>query len=132
MIGIADDELEAAVQVFFVRKGRVVGRKGFVRRQGRRPQRRPSSSRKCSRASTTSRPAARRRRSRSSCPIEPDDLDLYEEWLTRAARLEGHASGCRSGATSGRCMETVTQNATEEFVRHKLRRSSDHNAGPAR
>src|SRR5437764_1893534 len=30
VIGIADDDLEAAVQVFFVRKGRVVGRKGFV------------------------------------------------------------------------------------------------------
>ena len=30
VIGIAEDDLEAAVQVFFVRKGRVVGRKGFV------------------------------------------------------------------------------------------------------
>ena len=30
VIGIHDDELEAAVQVFYVRKGRVVGRKGFV------------------------------------------------------------------------------------------------------
>src|SRR5690606_30438650 len=30
VIGIADDELEAAVQVFFVRRGRVVGRRGFV------------------------------------------------------------------------------------------------------
>ena len=30
VIGIADDELEASVQLFFVRKGRVVGRKGFV------------------------------------------------------------------------------------------------------
>ncbi len=30
VIGIAEDELEAAVQVFFVRRGRVVGRKGFV------------------------------------------------------------------------------------------------------
>src|SRR5439155_15954106 len=29
-IGIADDPLEASVQVFFVRKGRVVGRKGIV------------------------------------------------------------------------------------------------------
>jgi len=28
--GIAEDELEAAVQVFYVRRGRVVGRKGFV------------------------------------------------------------------------------------------------------
>ena len=30
VIGLAEDELEAAVQVFFVRKGRVVGRKGFI------------------------------------------------------------------------------------------------------
>ncbi|HEY9566123.1 MAG TPA: excinuclease ABC subunit UvrC, partial [Nocardioides sp.] len=30
VLGIADDELEAAVQFFFVRKGRVVGRKGFI------------------------------------------------------------------------------------------------------
>ena len=30
VIGLVDDELEAAVQVFYVRKGRVVGRKGFV------------------------------------------------------------------------------------------------------
>ena len=28
--GLAEDELEAAVQVFYVRRGRVVGRKGFV------------------------------------------------------------------------------------------------------
>ena len=30
MIGLAEDELEASVQVFFVRQGRVVGRKGLV------------------------------------------------------------------------------------------------------
>ncbi|MDQ1428865.1 MAG: excinuclease subunit [Acidimicrobiaceae bacterium] len=30
VFGIAEDELEAAVQVFYVRRGRVVGRKGFV------------------------------------------------------------------------------------------------------
>ena len=28
--------------------------------------------------------------------------------------------------------ETVTRNAKEEFTRHRLRRSSDHNAGPGR
>ncbi len=28
--GVAEDELEAAVQVFYVRRGRVVGRKGFI------------------------------------------------------------------------------------------------------
>ena len=30
VFGIAEDELEAAVQVFYVRRGRVVGRKGFI------------------------------------------------------------------------------------------------------
>src|SRR5207237_5013766 len=30
LIGIAEDDLEAALQVFFVRGGRMVGRKGFV------------------------------------------------------------------------------------------------------
>ena len=29
-IGIAEDELEAAVQVLHVRRGRVVGRHGFI------------------------------------------------------------------------------------------------------
>src|SRR6202030_4377017 len=28
--GLVEDELEAAVQVFYVRRGRVVGRKGFI------------------------------------------------------------------------------------------------------
>jgi excinuclease ABC subunit C len=30
VIGIAQDEITAAVQIFFVRKGRVIGRNGFV------------------------------------------------------------------------------------------------------
>jgi len=30
VVGLAEDELEAAVQVFYVRRGRVVGRKGFI------------------------------------------------------------------------------------------------------
>ena len=30
LIGIAEDELAASVQVFYVRKGRVVGRKGLI------------------------------------------------------------------------------------------------------
>ena len=30
VIGLVEDELEAAVQVFFVRRGRMVGRKGFI------------------------------------------------------------------------------------------------------
>ncbi len=38
VLGLAEDELEAAVQVFFVRRGRVVGPQGLHRRQGRGPR----------------------------------------------------------------------------------------------
>ena len=96
-IGIADDDLEAAVQVFFVRRGRVVGRKGFIvdkvedldRRRARR--RRPRG------------PLRRRARPRA-CPKTvlvpdlPDDLELYEEWLAalRGSRVDD------PGAPAGR------------------------------
>ena len=87
VIGIADDELEAAVQVFYVRRGRVVGRKGFVvdKVEDLTPARARRAT--CSRASTTT---SRRSAcpSRCSCPCEPDDPDLYERWLDRAARVE--------------------------------------------
>jgi excinuclease ABC subunit C len=60
-------------------------------------------------------------------PVDPDDLDLYQRWL----------SECRGSSVTIRVpqrgdrralQETVTQNAKEEFVRHRLRRSSDHNS----
>ncbi|HEV3227339.1 MAG TPA: excinuclease ABC subunit C, partial [Acidimicrobiales bacterium] len=60
-------------------------------------------------------------------PVEPDDVDLYERWLTE----------CRGSAVAIRVprrgdkralQQTVAQNAKEEFVRHRLRRSSDHNS----
>ena len=75
VIGIAEDPLEASVQVFFVRKGRVVGRKGLVvdkvedldTARARRPAR--------SSSSTATPTGDRRARARSSCPVLPEDLD---------------------------------------------------------
>ena len=81
VIGMAEDELEAAVQVFFVRKGRVVGRKGFMldkvedvdpRRAGRHRAR-----------GALRRPAARRARS----PVLVPDRGPTTRRCTR--------SGCR-------------------------------------
>ena len=70
LIGLAEDPLEASVQLFFVRKGRVVGPQGSDRRQGRR--RRDAGARRAGRrAALRRRAAGRRARRRSSCRSSP-------------------------------------------------------------
>ncbi len=124
VLGIADDELEAAVQVFLVRKGRVVGRKGFIvdkvedlspselvgsvveRLYDDPPQGIPKA---------------------VLVPTEPDDTDLYEAWLTSLRGSKVTVRVPQRGAKRD-LQATVTRNAQEEFVRHRLRRASDHNS----
>jgi excinuclease ABC subunit C len=124
VVGIAEDDLEAAVQVFFVRRGRVVGRKGFVVDKVEdlgpgelvgdileglyddAPLGIPKS---------------------VLLPAEPDDPELYTEWLTH---LRGSRVDLRVPQRGGKkeLQATVTRNAAEEFTRHRLRRASDHNS----
>ena len=124
ILGIADDELEAAVQVFLVRKGRVVGRKGFIvdkvedltpgelvsnvveRLYDDPPQGIPKA---------------------VLVPVEADDPELYEEWLSS---LRGSKVIVRvpQRGQKRELQETVTRNAREELMRHRLRRASDHNS----
>ena len=124
VIGVADDELEAAVQVFFVRRGRVVGRKGFIvdkvedlsaaelvgdiveRLYDDAPQGIPKS---------------------VLVPNPTDDDQLYEEWLTsiRGSRVTVRVP---QRGDKRELQETVARNAKEELVRHRLRRASDHNS----
>src|SRR4029453_19206073 len=60
-------------------------------------------------------------------PSEPDDPELYTDWLTllRGSRVEVRVPQ-RGGKRE--LQATVTRNASEEFTRHRLRRASDHNA----
>ncbi|HMC52498.1 MAG TPA: excinuclease ABC subunit UvrC, partial [Acidimicrobiales bacterium] len=124
VIGLAEDELEAAVQVFYVRRGRVVGRKGFVVDKVEdltRPQLLSHVVEQLYAEAPLGAPKE------VLVPSDADDRELLEEWL----------SGVRGGRVRIRVpqrgdkkalQETVTRNATEEFVRHRLRRSADHNA----
>jgi excinuclease ABC subunit C len=124
VIGVAEDDLEAAVQAFFVRRGRVVGRKGFVLDKVEdvspgelvgdileglyddAPLGVPKS---------------------VLVPTEPDDPELYADWLShlRGSRVDIRVP--QRGAKR-ELQATVTRNAAEEFTRHRLRRASDHNA----
>ncbi|HEU5152605.1 MAG TPA: excinuclease ABC subunit UvrC [Iamia sp.] len=125
VIGIAEDDLEAAVQVFFVRKGRVLGRKGFVmdkvedlaegeligRILGELYQDEPA----------MGFPKT------VLVPEEPDDLALYEDFLESQRGTRVTIRTPQRGAKRA-LAETVSRNANEELVRHRLKRASDHNS----
>jgi len=125
VIGIADDDLEAAMQVFFVRKGRVVGRKGFILDKAEDLSNEQLVSKILEGLYYEDHPLGPPKQ--VLVPIEPDDVDLYQRWLSEQ---RGSAVTIRVPQRGDKrsLQETVTQNAKEEFVRHRLRRTSDHNS----
>jgi excinuclease ABC subunit C len=124
VIGIADDELEASVQMFFVRRGRVVGRRGFVldKVEDLTPGRMVD--RILEEVYGDEPPTGLPKH--VLVPYVPDDVDTYEEWLTH---LRGSRVKIRVPQRGDRrsLLETVTRNAGEEFTRHRMRRAADHN-----
>ncbi len=125
VIGIADDELEAAVQVFFVRKGRVVGRKGFILDKVEELTPGGLVDRILENLYGDAPPTGVPKQ--VLVPVEPDDLATYEEWL---CHLRGSKVQVRVPQRGDKreLHETVTRNAKEELVRHRLKRASDHNS----
>ena len=125
VIGIAEDELEAAVQVFYVRKGRVVGRKGFVLDKveeltpGRLIDRILESMYGDDPILGVPKQVL--------VPYEAEELATYEEWLSmgRGSRVQVRVPQ-RGDKRS--LLETVTRNAEGEFTRHRMKRASDHNS----
>jgi len=139
-IGIVDDPLEASVQVFLVRKGRVVGRKGIVVDKVEDVTRPELVGRLLELlyggavTGGTGDGGAIEVPREILVPEEPEDRALYEEFLsaTRSDGGEGRGGKVRvrvpQRGAKRELLETVTQNAEEAFMRHKLRRASDHNA----
>lgn len=125
IVGIADDELEAAVQVFYVRKGRVVGRKGFILDKVEDLSPGGLVDRILEELYGDEPPLGIP--SQVLVPVVPDDVATYAEWLRH---LRGGAVQIRVPQRGDKrdLQETVTVNAREEFVRHRLRRASDHNS----
>lgn len=123
VIGLAEDDLEVAFQVFFVRKGRVMGRKGWI----------------VDRVEELDRPGLLASflgelymerdevAPRILVPHMPADVDVLAEWLS--ARRGGPVTfTVPERGAKRKLMEVVTQNAREHFQRHKLRRASDFGA----
>ena len=124
VIGVTQDELEASVQVFFVRRGRVLGRKGFVLDKVEDLGEGGLVGRIVETLYGDEPPIGMPRE--VLVPSVPDEIEIYQQWLSE---LRGTKVTIRvpQRGDRRRLLETVTQNASEEFVRHRMRRATDHN-----
>ena len=124
VIGLAEDELEASVQVFYVRRGRVVGRKGFV--VDKVEALTPGGLIDRILEHLYGEDPIQGVPKQVLVPVDSEDLETYEEWLSlqRGSRVQIRVPQRGDKRT---LLETVTRNAQEEFTRHRLRRASDHN-----
>lgn len=125
IIGLFDDELEAAVQVFFVRKGRVMGRRGFVVDKAEELDRPELVSRVLERLYFDDNPIGWPKE--VLVPELPSNQELYEAWLSELRESKVTIRIPQRG-DKRQLHETVTQNAEETFTRHRLKRSADHNS----
>jgi excinuclease ABC subunit C len=125
VIGLADDDLEAAVQMFYVRKGRVVGRKGFIVDKVEDLTPAGLVARILEELYGEEPPLGVPKQ--VLVPVEPESVAVYEEWLCelRGSRVQVRVP---QRGEKRELQETVTRNAKEEFTRHRLRRASDHNS----
>ncbi len=124
VIGIAEDELEASVQVFYVRRGRVVGRKGFI--LDKVEELTPGKLIDRILESMYGEEPILGVPKQVLVPYDADDLATYEEWLSMGRGSKVQVRVPQRGDKRA-LLETVTRNAKEEFTRHRLRRASDHN-----
>ncbi|MCY4515909.1 MAG: excinuclease ABC subunit UvrC [Acidimicrobiaceae bacterium] len=125
VIGISDDELEAAVQLFFVRKGRVMGQRGFVVDKVEALDGPQLVSRVLSGLYHEENPLGWPKL--VLVPELPAETGLYEQWLSsgRGSRVTLRIP---QRGDKRALMDTARHNARESLARHRLRRGSDHNS----
>ena len=125
VIGTHGDELETAVQVFFVRRGRVVGRRGFI--VDRVEELDESELIDAILEGVYSDEPAVGYPKQVLVPIDSSDPELYSAWL---GELRGSQVSLRVPQRGDKraLLETVTRNAQESFTRHRLKRATDHNS----
>jgi excinuclease ABC subunit C len=119
VIGLAEDELEAAFQVFFVRGGRVTGRKGYIVDKVEDLDTAGLVSRFLERLYTEADVPRQ-----VLVPTEPDYRPLLERWMRQRSAGQVAIKAPQRGEKRALLL-TVTENAQQQFARHRLKRSSD-------
>jgi excinuclease ABC subunit C len=121
VVAFAEDELEAAVQVFYVRNGRVRGQRGWVVDKVEEMNTAGLVEHFLTQAYLDEQNEVPRE---VLVPSLPEDADVVEQLLEIVrggkVRLRVPQRGDKRAL-----LETVERNAKEAFVRHKLKRSSD-------
>jgi len=122
LVAIHADDLEASVQVLFVRRGRVVGRMGSVLDRVEDVDEHELMERVLRDLYDERTPPGK-----VFVSIEPADHILVSEWLGQRRGSTVKVQVPQRGAKR-RLMDTTAINAREAFARHRLKRQSDHNA----
>lgn len=125
VVGIYGDDLETAAQVFYVRKGRVMGRSGFILDRVEALDDSELISRILEKLYYDENPIGTPKL--VLLPELPDDVDLYTRWLSERRETQVELRVPKRGDKLD-LAETVTKNAKESLQRHRLKRASDHNA----
>ncbi len=125
VVGISDDDLEASVFVFYVRKGRVTGRKKLIVDKVESLNEHELVD-KVLEGLYDEEPVMGMPK-QVLVPVEPSDPELYADWL---GLLRGSNVEIRVPQRGDKVelLATVARNAEEEFTRHRLKRASDHNS----
>ena len=123
LIALEDDELEASLQVLKVRRGRIVGRLGVIVDKVEDIE-----------AGDLIGATMRDLYAEEEPPpkdvlvqVLPPGVDMWTSWLSERRGSRVSLRVPQRGAKR-RLLETARTNAKEAFVRHRLRRQSDHNA----
>ena len=125
VVGVVEDELEAAAQVFHVRHGRVVGRNGFI--LDKVMDLTPEQTMAAVLDQLYGDEPVLGYPRQVLVPTLPEDTEVYEEWL---GEMRGTKVAIRvpQRGSKRELAETVTRNAEENFTRHRLKRAADHNS----
>ena len=125
VIGIAQDEITAAVQIFFVRKGRVIGRNGFVLDKVEDVS--PELLIDRILENVYGDEPALGVPKQVLVPVLPESHEAVEKWLSDVRTTQVSVRVPQRG-DKRELQETVTMNATKELARHRLKRSADQHS----
>ncbi|MEO8518516.1 MAG: excinuclease ABC subunit UvrC [Dermatophilaceae bacterium] len=124
VFALADDELEAAVQVFHVRGGRVRGQRGWVVERGSEDAAELSSVVEHLLQQVYGGESPEGVPREVLVPVLPPDPVPMREWLSRLRGAQVDLRVPRRGDKRA-LMETVKRNADQALVRHKVSRAGD-------